>query len=311
MDRLIDSFREQFAQKGLWQGLRTDAAYFPMGEGFLCFTTDSHIVTPLFFPGGDIGSLSVNGTVNDIAVMGAEPLGLSLSFIMEEGFPVKDLEKIVSSIATASKATGVPVVTGDTKVMGRGELDSFVVNTAAVGWTRCVLNEPLLPGDRILASGDLGNHEAALLARRFGYEIDIVSDCASVLALLRETRGLMKQAKDPTRGGLNSAVQEMASQGGVSILLEEDQIPFREEVKNLGDILGLSPLNFASEGRFLCVASPEKAEELLNLLRRNDPAASIIGEVTGDGKQRVELRTGYGAVKRLREFDGEANPRIC
>jgi len=311
MGMLIDGFREKFGQSGKWEGLRTDSAFIKFGERYLCFTTDSHIVTPLFFPGGDIGTLSVNGTINDIAVMGAEPLGLSLAFIMEEGFLAGELEAVTTSIAKTAKKNGVPIVTGDTKVMGKGELDKLVVNTSAVGVADKVLDLPLEKGDRIIVSGELGNHEAALLARRFGYEIDIVSDCASVLPEMKAVKELVKFAKDPTRGGLNSALHEIADHYSLGITAWADKIPFKEAVRTLGDILGLLPVNFASEGRFVCGASPDTAEEVLGILRKYNPHAAIIGEVTSEGKPEVLLRTEFGALKRLREFDGDSNPRIC
>jgi len=311
MGTLIDSFREQFTRHGEWKGFRSDSAFVRLGDGYLCFTTDSHIVTPLFFPGGDIGTLAVNGTLNDIAVMGADPLGLSLSFVIEEGFPKAELDTIVASIARESERNDVPVVTGDTKVMRKGELDQLVVNSSAVGIAGRILDLPLEKGDLIMASGELGNHEASLIASRFNYDIDIESDCASVLPELREVRKLLKFAKDPTRGGLSSTLHEIAGHYKVGIVVEEKELPFREEVVTLGDILGLSPLNFASEGRFICGTSPGKAEEVLGILKKFNNHAGIIGEVRSVGKPGLTMRTEFGAVKRMREFDGDANPRIC
>ena len=311
MGRLIDSFREQFTHHGKWKGFRSDSAFIKLGERYLCFTTDSHIVTPLLFPGGNIGTLAVNGTINDIAVMGADPLGLSLSFVIEEGFQKEMLDTIVESIARESEKNAVPVVTGDTKVMGKGELDKLVVNTSAVGMAGRILDLPLDEGDLILASGELGNHEATLIAKRFNYEIDVESDCASVLPELREVRQYLKFAKDPTRGGLNSTLHEIAGHYKAGIVVNEESLPFREEVKNLADILGLYPLNFASEGRFICGVSPGNAEHVLKILRKHNRHACIIGEVKSLGKTGLILETTFGALKRVREFDGDANPRIC
>jgi len=311
MHSLIEEFRTHLTLRGKWKGLRSDSAFVKLGDSYLCFTTDSHIVTPIFFPGGNIGTLAVNGTINDIAVMGAEPLGLSLSFVIEEGFPKDELDIIISSIAQLSEKHQVPVVTGDTKVMRKGEIDKIVINTSSVGIAESIINHPLEKGDLIIASGELGNHEAALLAKRFNYEINLSSDCAAILDQMREVRHLLKFAKDPTRGGLNSSLHEISEHYRATILLYQDKIPFREEVKTLSEILGLEPINFASEGRFICGTSPDSAQEVVTILKKYNPRAEIIGEVSSIGKAELILKTEFGALKRIREFDGDTNPRIC
>ncbi|HUL54402.1 MAG TPA: hydrogenase expression/formation protein HypE [Opitutaceae bacterium] len=289
--------------------------------GRLAFTTDSHVVSPLFFPGGDIGRLAVYGTVNDLAMCGAAPRWLSAGFILEEGLPVATLERVVASMAAAARTAGVPIVTGDTKVVERGKGDGVYINTAGVGTiahAQVIGPASVRPGDVVLLSGDIGRHGMAILAQREGlaFESPIESDCATlwpaVHALL--AAGVTVHClRDLTRGGLATAVIEIAETAGVAMALEEAAVPVCEPVRGACEILGLDPLYVANEGRMVAVVPPGGAEAALAVLARAAPGGPPvrIGEVRGGPAGEVTLRSVVGVERILDRLSGEQLPRIC
>ncbi len=303
--------------------------------GDIVFTTDGHTVKPLFFPGGDIGSLSVAGTVNDLCVMGAQPLGLSLSLIIEEGFPIDELERIIASVEKECKFAGVPIITGDTKVVEKGGVDGLVINTSGIGkrspfmdtnieivkkfreldspW---MLDSNLKSGDLIILSGTVGDHGISILSRREGYSFqgDIQSDVRALNHLIEnalETGGVVSM-KDPTRGGIANALNEMAEKSNAGILVKEDAVPINPGVKSATEMLGLDPLEIGNEGKVIIVAVPEMADKILEAIRKKDEGkdAAIIGEVKGDF-QGVLLETVVGGKRYIEPPVGDPIPRIC
>jgi len=311
MQNLIDKIRNKLNLKSNWNNLNDDAATLKLNKNNnnLVFTTDSYTVNPIFFPGGDIGKLAICGTINDIAVMGAKPVGISLSLIIEEGFPKKDLMKIINSIAAVSKKTGVPIVTGDTKVMDKGSIDKIVINTSGIGIAENIIsNSGLSPGNKILVSGSLGDHGIALLSKRFDYETELVSDCAPVIAETMAISEYVTAMKDPTRGGIAAVLNEMAEKSNIKIILDEEKIPFKKEVNAVCDLLGLSAYEIACEGRFVCGVKPEHADATLKILKKFNSDAAIIGEVTS-GKG-VFIQTIVG-MRQLEVPRGKLIPRIC
>lgn len=297
-----------------------DGAAIRVGDRWLVFTTDSHVVNPPFFPGGDIGRLAVCGTVNDLAMMGAvEPLGLSLAVVLEEGFARRDLERIRDSIEAACAEAGTRILTGDTKVMGRGELDGVVLNTAGLGFAgRLVRDDGLRPGDAILTTGTIGDHGLAVLARRHGLEggAALCSDVAPlnglVAAALAAGGDAIAALKDPTRGGVASALVEMARKGGAGVVLEEAALPVRPPVRAAAELLGVDPLVVANEGKALLAVRPERAAAVLAALRAHPLGrdAARIGRAVAEPVGRVVLDTGFGR-RLVLEPDGEPMPRIC
>ena len=298
-----------------------DSARLMSPGGPMAFTTDSYVVKPIFFPGGDIGKLAVYGTINDLSMVGAIPSYLSLSLIIEEGFPVEDLKRIVSSIREASEQTGIRVVTGDTKVVERGAADQLFVNTAGIGWIREGIHLSGLNakrGDRVLLSGFVGDHEVAVLSQREGFEFegDLVSDCAP----LNDLVGKMLQAcpsirclRDPTRGGLATTLNEIALMSHAGIIVEEARIPVRESVRGICELLGLDPLYLANEGKLVAICPPAEADRLLEVMKNHSQGrdAEIIGWVTEENPGRVSLHTGIGGHRILDMLTGAQYPRIC
>jgi hydrogenase expression/formation protein HypE len=297
-----------------------DGAALRLGDSWLVLTTDSHVIHPIFFPGGDIGRLAVCGTVNDLAMMGAtRPLGLTLSVIVEEGFPKGDLEQIQASVRAACHEAGTRIVTGDTKVMGHGEIDGVVLNTAGVGLTnRVVRDSGLRPGDRILVSGTIGDHGFAVLAARSGLELEaeLRSDVAPVnrmvAAALRAGGEGVTALKDPTRGGLASVLHEMAEKSRVGIAIDEAAVPISQAVRAASELLGIDPFHVANEGKAVFGVVPEAAEPVLMALREHPLGrqAAIIGTCVVEKPGRVVLDTGVGR-RLLSEIEGEPLPRIC
>ena len=298
-----------------------DASVFELGGQRLAFTTDSYVVRPLFFPGGDVGSLAVHGTVNDLAMAGARPLYLSAAFIIEEGLPMETLWKLVCSMQQAAKAAGVQIITGDTKVVDKGKGDGLFINTAGLGvleHSLTIAPQSVKPGDVILVSGDLGRHGMAIMAVREGleFESEIQSDSAPlavpVLELLRagvEVHCL----RDLTRGGLTSVLNEISGASTLTLSVEESSIPVREDVRAACEILGLDPLQVACEGRFAAFVPGREADRALNILR-NQPfcaGACRIGQVTDRPEARVMLKSTLGAQRILDMSSGEQLPRIC
>jgi hydrogenase expression/formation protein HypE len=288
----------------------------------LTFTTDSFVVSPIFFPGGDIGKLAVNGTVNDLAMCGARPLYLSLALILEEGFPMEDLWRVVRSVQEAARKAEVEVVTGDTKVVDRGKGDGVFINTSGVG----VIPEGVeiaprrvRPGDVVLISGAIAVHGIAILSVREGLEFEttLESDTASlnglVEALLRAAGPQVHVLRDPTRGGVASALNEIAASAGVGIMLEEARIPLWDEVKGACEILGLDPLYVANEGKCLAIVAPEAAEAVLKAMRSHPLGreAAIIGQVVEEHPGAVILRSQVGGKRIVDMLSGEQLPRIC
>jgi hydrogenase expression/formation protein HypE len=309
MADLIATFK--FKNRGRWAGWDSDSATLPLGGGKrLAYTTDSYVVTPQFFPGGDIGRIAACGTINDLAVAGAEPAGLSVAFVLEEGYPKSDLERIIASIDKVSKETGVPVATGDTKVMERGKVDGIIVNTSGVGIVpaKGLLDRKTAAGDKVILSGGLGEHATAILSRRFDFETSILSDGKPLLGELRAVRSRLKVAKDVTRGGLAAVANELSQRCGAGMLLYEESIPVKREVRTAAEMLGLDALELACEGRFVCVAGEDKAKAVVKRLRTFNRQAAIIGEIT-DGRG-VVMQTILGR-RLLPSPRGRIVPRIC
>lgn len=299
-----------------------DQAIVEIGGARLAFTTDSFVVQPLFFPGGDIGSLAVHGTVNDLAMGGARPLFLSAGFILEEGFSMEALRRIASSMAEAAAAAGVTIVTGDTKVVERGKGDGVFINTTGIGVVpdgiRLGANQAR-PGDRVILSGSIGDHGIAILCKREGleFETEIVSDSAALhnltARILNRAAGAVRCMRDPTRGGVSSSLNEIAAQSKVSIQIEETRIPVRDEVRGACELLGLDPLYVANEGKLLAIVAPEAAEGILEAMRC-DPLgaeAAIIGTVGRESAGLVTMRTAFGSTRIVDMLAGEQLPRIC
>jgi len=289
-------------------------------SGRLAFTTDTFTVSPPFFKGGNIGKLAVAGTVNDLSVMGARPLYLSVGFIIEEGLPLSELEEIVKSMAMEAKKVGVSIVTGDTKVVPRGQVDRIFINTSGIGKViyEGLSAHNLREGDTIIVSGTVGDHGACILAQREGmeFEMPIESDCRSLWEMIEELlkSGVRVRAmRDPTRGGLSAVLNEWAHQSEVEIEIEEESLPVKDSVLGLCELLGFEPTHLANEGMVVIAVDPRDSSKALEVLRSHPygKEAVRIGEVVCKGKRRVVLRTPYG-VKRIMEApSGELLPRIC
>jgi len=287
----------------------------------LAFTTDSFVVKPLFFPGGDIGTLAVNGTVNDLAMGGAEPLYVSVAFILEEGLPMDVLQRVVESIRQAAALAGVAVVTGDTKVVEKGSGDSLFVNTSGIGLVpkdTCLSADRARPGDLVLLSGAIGDHGITILSQREGleFESEIRSDTAALHRLVADMLGASPEIRclrDPTRGGLSSSLNEIAERSKVHIELEEAAIPIRDEVQGACEMLGLDPLYVANEGKLIAVVASAAAEAVLEAMRRNPAGreARIVGTVTEGLPGMVTLRTRLGTSRIVDLLAGDQLPRIC
>jgi hydrogenase expression/formation protein HypE len=319
MARLIDTIiRPGFADPELERG--HDGAALVL-EGPVAFTTDSYVVRPLVFPGGDIGTLAVNGTVNDLAMCGAHPLYLSVGFILEEGLPLDVLRAVVASMRVAATAAGVRLVTGDTKVVDRGKADGLFVNTAGIG--RIVAKAEIgpasvRPGDAVILSGDIGRHGIAVMAAReaLGFETVVESDCASVAAPvlgLIEAGIAVRCLRDLTRGGLASALVEIAETAALSIAIVEASIPVRDDVMAACELLGLDPMHVANEGRFVAFVPPDEAERAVAILRRYpvSDGAAIIGSVSAEPSGQVSCRGALGVARAIDMLSGEQLPRIC
>jgi hydrogenase expression/formation protein HypE len=299
-----------------------DAALLDLGPGRVAFTTDSFVVDPIFFPGGDIGKLAVCGTVNDLAVSGAVPLYLSSAFIIEEGFPLADLRRIVASMQAAASAAGVRVVTGDTKVVGRGSADKIFINTTGIGVVpvgRSLSPRLMQPGDIVLVSGTMGDHGLTILAQREGlaFNTPVISDCTPlnrITSTVMEAGGDgVRCMRDPTRGGLATTLNELAGQGERGILVQETAIPLRREVVGACEMLGLDPLYLANEGKVIAVVAPGVADLVLAAMRSlpEGQGAVAIGMVTESDRGLVLLETDLGATRIMNMLEGEPLPRIC
>lgn len=304
-----------------WLARRNDQACFEVPAGRMVMTTDGFVISPLFFPGGDIGSLAVHGTINDVAMAGARPLYLACGMILEEGFPLADLAAVVQSMAAAAKAAGVPIVTGDTKVVERGKGDGVFITTTGVGVVPPgvdIAADRARPGDAVLLSGGIGDHGTAVLSRRenLNFETELRSDSAALhglVAAMVEAVPDIHVMRDPTRGGLAALLNEIARESRVGIVIREQAIPIATAVRGACELLGLDPLYVANEGKLVAFCAAADADLLLSAMRGNPlgTEAAIIGEVIEDADQFVQMQTAFGGDRIIDWLAGEQLPRIC
>lgn len=299
-----------------------DGSTFEIGGKTVVLTTDSHVVKPIFFPGGDIGRVAVSGTINDLAVMGARPVALTCAMVIEEGFPIADLEKIVASMDEALGEAGAAIITGDTKVVEKGSLDGIVINTAGVGVvdgdSYLIRDKALAPGDKIIVSGTLGDHGLAIVAHREGFDLgdQLKSDVAPLYTMIAGAvrsapAGAVHAMKDPTRGGFAACINEMARKAGVKVVVDQEAVPIRESVASAGGLLGIDPLQVANEGKCVMGVAADAADAVLAALRSHPLGknAAIIGEVVeGSG---VVMRTRIGGERFIEPPMGDPVPRVC
>lgn len=319
-DVLIDGLAREMRDGEIGLAALDDGAALKIGSEWLVVTTDSHVIQPVFFPGGDIGRLAICGTVNDLAVMGAtDVLALTCAVIVEEGFPRADLIRIQASIREACREAEAAIVTGDTKVMGKGELDGLVLNTTGIGLTSQVVPDSgLRPGDRIIVTGTIGDHGMAVMTARHSLDLqgDLSSDVAPINTLVRaaldSAPGAVVAMKDPTRGGVASALHEMAEKSGVGVVINEFALPISAEVRAAAELLGIDPLHVANEGKAVLGVRPEAVDRVLRGLHRHPRGyhAAVIGTCTADRIGSLVLDTGFGR-RLVTEPDGELLPRIC
>lgn len=298
-----------------------DGAVFDAGGGRLAFSTDTYTVDPIFFPGGNIGDLAINGTVNDIAMCGASPRYLSVGLILEEGFPLEDLKAIVQRMGLSAKAADVSVVTGDTKVVPKGAVDKIFINTSGVGVLFDgihVSSRNAVPGDVVILSGSIADHGVTILAKREGmsFDVGVKSDSAPLNHLTRSMFAVSRKIhvlRDPTRGGVATSLNEIAEKSGVGIKIFEDSVPVKPEVLGMCELLGLDPLYLANEGKLLAFVDPRDAETVLAVMKENPVAgdACIVGEVISDNPGRVFMQTRIGGKRIVDMLSGEQLPRIC
>jgi hydrogenase expression/formation protein HypE len=339
MQEMIGSLIVPILSNRKWKGSKITVPLDALDDSAvvdgIVFTTDSHTVRPLFFPGGDIGSLSVAGTVNDLSVVGAEPLALSSAFVLEEGLDSHTLEKVLRSMARTAKQAGVPIVTGDTKVVERGAVQQLIINTSGIGRrsplmarnlkevrryrklrSEWLLDSNIRPGDKIIVSGTVGDHGIAVLSFRegYGFEGNVKSDIAPLNRMMASAlkEGGVVSGKDPTRGGLANLLNEWAGKSRTGILVDENAIPINEPVRSACEMLGIDPLSIGNEGKAVLAVVPDKAEAVLKALRKTKEGkkAAIIGEATSEVK-RVVLKTTIGGRRILEQPAGDPVPRIC
>jgi len=320
MTQLIDQiFMHYFDNELLRQ--QNDQAAFNVPAGRMVISTDAHVIAPLFFPGGDIGSLSVHGTINDVCMSGATPLYLSAAFILEEGLALSELEKIVISMAKASREADVPIVTGDTKVVEKGHGDGVFITTTGIGIIPDGINisgERACPGDVIILSGSIGDHGMAVLSSRenLSFETTLQSDSAALhnlVKLMVEVAPAIHCLRDPTRGGLATTLNELAQQSSVGMLINEKEIPIKPAVIGACELLGLDPLYVANEGKLICICDAADAEKLLSAMQANSLGrdAAIIGKVVSDQHHMVQMQTAFGGSRIVDWLASEQLPRIC
>ncbi|NKZ08166.1 hydrogenase expression/formation protein HypE [Actinomadura latina] len=313
---LIDAvFKEAFGNPFLDR--LDDSARFAVNGADLAFTTDSFVVSPLFFPGGDIGDLAVNGTVNNLAVSGATPLHLSAGFILEEGFPIASLRRITESMHIAAEAAGVDIATGDTKVVQRGKADGCYINTSGVGVVHSPPTGEIRAGDAVLVTGPIGEHGVAVMLARGDLETDTASDTAPLNCLLADLAsrcpGAVRRMRDATRGGVATVLNGLAADADLAVVLDEDAIPVRPAVRHACELLGIDPLHAACEGRAVVVVAPESSSAALAALRGHPLGtdAAVIGHVQDDPPGTVLLRSASGTTRTLDPLAGAPHPRIC
>ena len=305
-----------------WLRAGNDQSAFEVAAGRLVMTTDAFVVSPIFFPGGDIGSLAVNGTINDVAMAGAQPTYLCASFILEEGFALSDLKRIADSMGRAAREAGAPIVTGDTKVVERGKADGVFITTTGIGVVPKGLDlssDKARPGDRVILSGPIGDHGVAIMSKRqnLSFETEIVSDSAALHRLVAdmvEAGGQsLRVMRDPTRGGLAAALNEIAQQSNVGFSIAEEAVPVKPEVAAACELLGLDPLYVANEGKLVAIVAPGSADAVLAAMRAHPLGreAALIGEAVADEHRFVQVRTGFGGGRIVDWLSGEQLPRIC
>jgi hydrogenase expression/formation protein HypE len=318
-DLIKDIFVKHFSNDILLSG--DDSARIDLNGGRLAFTTDSFVITPIFFKGGNIGKLAVCGTVNDLAAAGAKPLYLSCGFIIEEGFSIKELEEVVALMGQTAKECGVKIVTGDTKVVQKNAVDKIFINTSGIGVVHEGLNvsgSNAMPGDKIIITGTIGDHGCSVLLEREALDIvsDLESDCSPLNLILEKVFEIEKDIhvlRDPTRGGLGTTLNEIARQSNVGIKLHEDRIPLREQVRGVCEMLGLDPLYMANEGKMIIILPGKSAEKVLGVLRADllGKNSCVIGEVTEEHRGRVTMKTITGGSRIVDIPVGDQLPRIC
>jgi hydrogenase expression/formation protein HypE len=321
MHQLIgDMFLKHFSNRILDE--QTDSAILEVGSSEIAFTTDSFVIDPLFFPGGNIGKLAVCGTINDLAVSGAQPLYISVSFIIEEGFPVSDLERIVISLAAEAKKAGVLIVTGDTKVVNKGKCDKIFINTAGIGRMK---NKNIQiskavnvqPGDVIIINGTIGDHGMAVMNSResFNFKTAVESDCASLNHMIDDVleHSQVKFMRDPTRGGVATVLNELVGKINLGIEISESNLPVKNGVKAMCELLGFDPLHIANEGKVIIVAAEQEGQKILDLLKRNEygKESAVIGRVVADHPGKVVLKNETGGRRIIDSLAGDQLPRIC
>jgi len=317
-DMILQNINNKSVNGGIGLDELDDGATIPLDDYEIVITTDGHTVDPIFFPGGDIGRISIAGTVNDIAVMGAKPLALANSMIISEGFPMEDLERIIKSMDQTCQEAGVSIVTGDTKVMEKDKLDKIIISTTGLGIAKkgeVITDSGLETGDKIILSGSIGDHGIAIMSYRegFGFETDLKSDVAPIWNIVNEALkiGGIKAMKDPTRGGLANTLNEMASKSKLGMLIDEDKVPIKEPVIAVSEMLGIDPYEVANEGKVVLGVEPSKAKEILEAIRKtkNGKDAQIIGEVTDD--THVIMNTSLGGKRILEAPIADPVPRVC
>jgi hydrogenase expression/formation protein HypE len=317
---ISDLFMRHFENEILSE--QTDSAILSLDSKEIAFTTDSFVIDPIFFPGGNIGKLAVCGTVNDLAVSGANPLYLSVSFILEEGFSLNDLEVIVESLAAEAKKAGVKIVTGDTKVVNKGKCDKIFINTSGIGQIRKEDRDvskalQIIPGDVIIVNGTIGDHGMAIMNAResFNFKANIESDCASLNHLIREILDAVpvKFMRDPTRGGIATVLNELVEKIQLGIEIEESALPVKSGVKAMCELLGFDPLHIANEGKVIIVAAEKDAMRILDILRNNEfgKESVIIGRIVNDHSGKVVLKNETGGRRIVDSLSGDQLPRIC
>ena len=319
---LIDNlFTRHFKNPILEQ--QSDSAILPINSSHIAYTTDSFVVDPIFFPGGNIGTLAIAGTVNDLAVSGSKPLYLSVGFIIEEGFPIIDLEKIVISMVEDAKKAGVKIVTGDTKVVDKGKCDKVFINTSGIGelnekYINISSGKGIVPGDKIIINGSIGDHGMSVMAARneLNIQTHIESDCACLNHLISDALNVsdkIKFMRDATRGGLGTVISELVSDSNYGILLNEDQLTIHESVRGLCELLGFDPIYVANEGKVVMVVGSEDADMVLSTIKKSPygKEASIIGEVSESHKGMAWLNTSVGGRRVIEMLSGQQLPRIC
>jgi len=313
--------REHFAPRFKMTSLNDSAVVEGINQGKIALTTDSYVVSPIFFPGGNIGDLSVYGTVNDLSMVGAMPLYITVGFILEEGFPIDDLKKILASMAAAAKRADVKIVAGDTKVVNKGKGDGIFINTAGIGVIEKetdISPSRIKPGDKVIVSGPIGNHGISIIGERNGltFEPPILSDTAPLNRLVREmlnATGKIHVMRDPTRGGLATTLKEFATDSGYCIVIEEDLIPVPPGVRGACQLLGLDPLYVANEGILVAISSPDVVDSLIKVMKKNPlgKETKLIGEVQEEPSGMVLLKTSIGGTRIIEMLSGDQLPRIC